>query len=133
MQRAILNTAAVYYLAAGVYMLIAPQAWYDMTPGVSQTGPLNIHLARDIALIFLASAAAMIWGAACRVRPTAVAGVLWPCLHALFHLQMWLARGLPADQVAAVNLTAIQLPTWLALWSALTLTRSPNPQAQEYA
>ena len=50
----------------------------------------------------------------------AVFGALWPCLHAVFHIWIWVTmRGMPFDQIAAVNLFGIQMPAWLALMAAL--------------
>ena len=118
-----IRIVSAFYLLSGVYMLIAPAHWYEAVPGVTSTGPFNIHFVRDIGLVFIASAAALLWGAVQGVRSTAVAGAAWPCLHALFHVQIWLARGVPVDAVAAVNLAAIQLPAWLALWATLKLPR----------
>lgn len=118
MHRALLYAAALYYLAAGAYMLIDPAVWYARTPGVIATGPFNSHFVRDIALAFIVSGGAIALGTAGAVRQTALAGAAWPCLHALFHLLIWFARGLPVDLVAAVNLAGIQLPAWLALWAA---------------
>ncbi len=127
MHRAILNLSATYFLALGTYMLIAPLAWYDGIPGVPATGPFNSHFVRDIAFAFLVSAATIGWATAKAVRSTALAGIAWPCLHALFHLQVWIARGLPLDLVATLNLTGIQLPAWLALWAAWRLRPQKEP------
>ena len=123
MHRAILGLAATFFLTGGAYMLIAPGAWYEATPGVPLTGPYNVHFVRDIGLAFLASGAGLAWAARRANGPVAIAAAVWPCLHALFHIQIWFARGLPLDQVAAVNLAAIQLPAWLALWAAWHLYR----------
>jgi len=35
----------------------------------------------------------------------------------------WISRGFPLDHVASSNLTAIQLPAWLALAAALNFAR----------
>ena len=123
MPRISIGIVSAFYLLSGVYMLIAPSHWYEAVPGVTSTGPFNVHFVRDIGLVFIASAGALIWGAVRGVRTVAIAGAVWPCLHALFHVQIWLARGTPVDTVAAVNLAAIQLPAWLALWAALKLPR----------
>ena len=127
MRRAVLGILAVYFSALGAYMFVAPGAWYDATPGVQATGPFNSHFVRDIALAFITSAAAIGWGTRTRLRPVAFAGIAWPCLHALFHLQIWIARGLPLDLVSALNLAGIQLPAWLALWAAWHLKPHKEP------
>jgi hypothetical protein len=42
-------------------------------------------------------------------------------LHALFHVWIWVHRGLPADVIALTNLAGIQLPAWGALILAFRL------------
>ncbi len=106
-------------IANGFYMWFAPQDWYDAVPGVAAMGPFNLHFVRDIALVFAFSGGAMIYGAVRAMPAVAVTGTIWPCLHALFHIQIWMARGFPFDEVALVNLVGIQVPSWLALFAAL--------------
>lgn len=118
MPRPALFLVAAIFLVQGELMLTAPQTWYTATPGVDATGPFNGHFVTDIAFAALASGVLMAWGAASALRPLALAGALWPGLHALFHLEIWIARGLPLDTLAAVNAAGIQLPAWLALWAA---------------
>jgi len=69
------------------------------------------------------SGAALLWGVHKGHPQVAVCGAAWPCLHASLQIQMWLARGLPLDLVAATNLLAIQLPAWLALGLAIRHAR----------
>ena len=85
-------------------------------------GPYSVHFIRDAGLAYFAGGAAMIWGAVKQQKGVAVAGAIWPCLHALFHLQMWVARGVPFDTVGIINLTGIQLPAWGALILALKIS-----------
>ncbi len=40
----------------GLFMLVAPSAWYQFVPGVTHTGPFNQHFIRDIGLIRCSSA-----------------------------------------------------------------------------
>jgi len=120
MWRSILLVVAVVFLASAIAMWFAPQWWYDNTPGVAMMGPFNLHFIRDIALAFLVSAGAIIWGLVKQDRTALVFGALWPCLHAVFHIWIWvIMRGMPFDQIAAVNLFGIQLPAWLAFIAAL--------------
>jgi hypothetical protein len=51
-------------LANGTFMLVAPEHWYVLVPGVTTTGPFNQHFIRDIGLIFLFVGAAFLLGAA---------------------------------------------------------------------
>ena len=119
MWRGILIGVAIYNLGLAGYLWFAPHAWYERTPGVAMMGPFNLHFIRDVALAYLASAAALGWGAWKRDVTAAVFGAAWPCFHALFHIWIWLGRGVPLDEIALVNLMGIQLPAWLALAAAL--------------
>jgi hypothetical protein len=118
-----LVTLGALAVANGVTMWFAPQTWYESVPGVADMGPFNLHFIRDIALIFGFSGGAMIFGAIRNIPVVAVAGAVWPAMHALFHVQIWIARGLPLDEVAFVNLAGIQVPAWLALFAAYRFSR----------
>ena len=63
MWRGILIGVAIYNLGLAGYLWFAPHAWYERTPGVAMMGPFNLHFIRDVALAYLASAAALGWGA----------------------------------------------------------------------
>ena len=41
----------IFLSANGVFMLVAPQVWYDFVPGVTDTGFFNQHFIRGIGLI----------------------------------------------------------------------------------
>ncbi|MCR9080230.1 MAG: hypothetical protein NXH78_14130 [Hyphomonadaceae bacterium] len=116
-----LYVVAGLYLSTGIYMFVAPQAFYDGTPGVAMMGPFNTHFIRDAGLAFLVSGGGLLWGGLNRNHAVAVFGAIWPCLHALFHVWIWVARGVPFDLVALVNWGGIQLPAWLALVAAWKL------------
>lgn len=124
MWRSILLITAIIFLTTFVVMWTLPQWWYDNTPGVAVMGPFNLHFIRDVALAFLVSGGALIWGYIKRDKTAMVFGALWPCLHAVFHIWIWVVmRGMPLDQIAAVNLFGIQLPAWLALMAAMKQRR----------
>lgn len=110
-------------LGTATYMWVAPQHWYAMVPGVQATGPLNIHFARDVALAYLASGAALVWAGLRIDRSAALCGSAWLILHALFHIWIWLHRGAPADTVALTNFAGVQLPAFIALFAALNLRK----------
>ena len=66
----------------GVWMLIRPEIWYYAIPGVTGTGPLNLHFIRDIGCAYLGAAAGLLWMAS-RPRefwPAALAGGAFPYL-----------------------------------------------------
>ncbi len=118
MMRTILYAIGGLYVLTAIYMFLAPQSFYDLTPGVAMMGPFNLHFIRDAGLAFLVSGGALVWGAAKQDRTALVLGALWPCLHAAFHIWIWFGRGLPVDEVALVNLFGIQLPAWMAMVAA---------------
>ncbi|HAE25848.1 MULTISPECIES: hypothetical protein [Hyphomonas] len=123
MWRPILFLIAAVHSANALTMWFAPHFWYGAVPGVAMMGPFNLHFVRDIALAFGMSAGALAYSALKVDRSAAICGAAWPALHAIFHIWIWIARGLPFDQIAFVNLAGIQLPAWLALTAALTFTR----------
>src|SRR5881628_2337270 len=76
-------------LANGLWMLLAPAAWYHHLPaGVPDTGPLNLHFVRDIGaafttlgVVFCATASE-----AQRRRDVVLAAAVFAVLHALIHV-----------------------------------------------
>ena len=69
-------------------MLVAPLAWYDLVPGVTDTGFFNQHFIRDIGIIQLFLGVAFGIG---MIRPEHriglwAAATLWLSAHAVFHL-----------------------------------------------
>ena len=127
MARVLVLLMGVNYVILSVYIFAAPQHFYDTIPGVAMMGPFNLHFIRDAGLAFLATGGALLWGGWNYVRSTAMAGAAFVCLHALFHIQIWIARGAPFDIVTWTNLFLIQAPAWLALYGALKL-RAPRLQ-----
>lgn len=123
MWRPILFLIAALHICAALSMWFTPHHWYETVPGVAMMGPFNLHFIRDIALAFGMSAGALAWGALRFDRSAALCGAAWPCLHAIFHISIWLGRGMPFDQIALVNLIGIQLPAWLAFAAAFLFLR----------
>ena len=101
----------VAMLANGVFMLLSPEDWYLVVPGVTATGPFNQHFVRDIGLIFLLLGGAFLAGAA---RPEVrvwlwAAPSIWLLGHALFHL--WeVAVGICSPSVIPRDFPAVTLP-----------------------
>ena len=123
MRKPLLLAVGVYALGNAGYIWVATGHWYATVPGVAATGPLNIHFARDVGLVFLSSGLALLWAGHRGDRSAALCGASWLGLHALYHIWIWVARGVPADLVALTNLLGIQLPALAALWAALAMTR----------
>ncbi|SFJ86281.1 hypothetical protein [Caulobacter sp. UNC279MFTsu5.1] len=123
---AVLGVAA---LANGVFMLLAPEAWYFAVPGVTTTGPFNQHFVRDIGLIFLFMGAGFLAGA---LQPRQrllfwAAPTIWLSGHALFHF--WeVAVGICSASVIPRDFPAVTLPAilgWLLTAWAFR-TRAPE-------
>ncbi len=119
--RILLIVIAVGYAINGLYMLVSPYGWYEAVPGVSMLGPYNTHFIRDIGILYGVTAALFVWGARAGRSPALMAAAAWPALHAVYHLQMWAARGFALDLVAFVNVSMIQAPAWAGLYAAWRL------------
>ncbi|WP_146344380.1 hypothetical protein [Falsiphaeobacter marinintestinus] len=118
----VIGVGALHIINA-LWMWLWPENWYLTVPGVTATGPFNMHFVRDIALIFLVSGSGLIWSALRGPIALGLWAAMWPCLHALFHIWIWAGRGAPFDFVALSNLLGIQLPAWLALISITLLIK----------
>ena len=106
---------SVYFLLTGVYILTMPELFYRLTPGLDLMGPFNMHFIRDVALTFLVSGGAMLWGSIKRNRVALVCGAAWPFLHGLYHCVIWAHRGFPFDLIWATDVTAVIIPGFAAL------------------
>ena len=103
----------------GLFMLVAPEAWYHFIPTVPFTGPFNSHFVRDIGCAYLVCGLAMVWLARDPVRGGAAAllATLFQSLHAGTHL--WdLAAG-RADLIHVLqDIPAVFVVPALMLWVA---------------
>lgn len=105
-------------------MLLAPTAWYPLVPGVTETGPLNVHFVRDIGAAYLAAAAGMGWWA---VEPRrgvvgAYAAAVFLGLHMVVHVADSFTSGHGLADVVrdfvGVYLLAL-IPIWI-VWRELS-------------
>lgn len=119
MTKAIFYLLGAYFFFTGIYIFASPQEFYDNTPGLAAMGPFNFHFIRDISFVFLASGGAMIYGARKLLRPLLIFAAAWPCMHAIFHTQIWAHRGFPFDDIWLFDLLAVILPGMLAFAIAL--------------
>lgn len=120
---ALLIALALYQGLNGLVMLVAPGVWYHMAPGVTETGPANIHFIRDIGLAFVAAAGGLLVAAR---RPHDALALAAPALflggHAGLHLAEMAGHGAAAAE-AARDVALIVLPGLLpaaALWLRLS-------------
>jgi len=119
MNHPLLLGLSAYFLINAGFMWTASIAWYDTVPGVAQTGPFNSHFIKDVALSFLVSSLALVAAARLNDHRLAMFGAAWPCLHAAFHIWIWIAhRNTAVDVIALTNLLGIQVPAWMALFAA---------------
>lgn len=131
MNRIVLLGIGLTWLMTGIVVFADPRSFYDMTPGLSMMGPYSVHFIRDVGLAFVASAIATLAGAWQRNRVLALAGVGWPFLHALFHVQIWAHRGFPLDRIAAFDASAVFLPALLGAtlaWRVSMRSESMQPE-----
>ena len=111
---------AVLLSLNGMFMLIAPETWYYLVPGVTDTGFYNQHFIRDIGIVQLFLGLAFGVG---MIRPDRriglwAAATLWLAAHALFHF--WeVAVGICAPSAIPRDFPAVTLPAIFG--AALTL------------
>ena len=121
--RALLIVLGAVTLLTGPVAFLAPTYFYDAVPGLKLMGPFNLHFIRDVGLAFFASGGAILYGALNDNRAVAIAGAAWPFLHALFHVQIQIGRGLPFDTIMLFDLFAVILPAFLIMGLAWRLHR----------
>jgi hypothetical protein len=72
----------------GLWMLIAPLAWFTTVPGVAASGAFNAHFVRDVGAAYALCGLALFLLARgfAPARPYARAGVAFLLVHAALHL-----------------------------------------------
>jgi hypothetical protein len=124
---AILNGA--FLLSNGFFMLIAPMKWYDVAPGVTNTGFYNQHFIRDIGLVQLFVGAALgigLFRANLRLALWATAAA-WLSSHALFHVRE-VAAGICASSAMPRDFSAVALPALISIAATLWACRMRRPR-----
>lgn len=95
----------------GLFMLAVPKLWYELVPGVTDTGFFNQHFVRDIGMVQLYLGVAFLVGLfQPRLRVALWAGAtLWLIAHACFHF--WeVAVGICAPNALLRDFPAVTLP-----------------------
>jgi len=120
LQRLALAASALVMAATGLWMMIDPKGWYAATPGVVETGPMNLHFIRDLAAAFLTFSIGLLFAIPPLSARFALAtlAAIFAVLHALIHLFDAFSPGghpiQPAEGVAVFGAAA--LATAVALW-----------------
>lgn len=106
----------VFLSANGLFMLIAPLAWYELVPGVTDTGFFNQHFIRDIGIIQLFLGVAFVVGMTMPERRIGLwaAATLWLSAHALFHF--WeVAVGICSPSALPRDFPGVTLPAIIGM------------------
>lgn len=125
LKRAALLLFGLAFLANALFMLAAPQSWYQTIEGVPNTGPYNVHFVRDIGMAYLTQAVLLFW-AAWRIErafPLVLAVALFLGLHALLHFWDIAEERLPVSHLL-IDLPGVFLPAVLALGLAFWCRRA---------
>ena len=102
----------------GVFMMMAPAAWYPIFPGVVQSGPFNGHFIRDIGAAFLVAGVGF-----CLVRERLAGAARGPggsrlfCSSRLVHVGDAIA-GRESLYHAALDAPTVYLSAVIAIWIA---------------
>lgn len=103
------------WLLAGTAIFLAPGYFHSLTPGVALFGPFNAHFIRDVGLVYVASGLVGLYGVRTASVPLCVSAALWSCLHAVFHLHVWVDRGSPLDGIFLFDLSFVIVPPFLVV------------------
>jgi hypothetical protein len=127
MRRLLASILGILLGANGLWMVAAPFHWYAHIPGVTETGPANAHLIRDVGCAFLVTALALLWFAVSPMRawPAVLAGGAFLFLHATVHVWDTIAGREHAHRLLADIPTAI-LPALVTLWLGWPPRRAPK-------
>ena len=117
--------AAVYalWLLAGTVIFLAPGRFHALTPSVALLGPFNAHFIRDVGPVYVASG---LYGVRTACVPLCFAAALWSFFHAVFHLHVWVARGVPLDGIFLFDLSFVIVPPVFVVLSLLTKRSQPE-------
>lgn len=103
--------------ATGVFMIFAPDAFYRLVPGVTETGPMNHHFVRDVGSAYLAAAGGLGWWAADPRRGLggAFAAAVFLGLHMLVHVFDAFSGGHGVRDVGR-DFVGVYVPALLVIW-----------------
>lgn len=121
---------ALLFFGLAAQMLFQPEDWYQTTPGVPDTGPMNIHFIRDIGAAFLMSGVAFALFSVRKITWEVVAvGAIFPTIHGGIH-----AYGLLTGHShgsATSDFFGVVVPGLLAVLLALLAIRQQSKKGLE--
>jgi hypothetical protein len=138
LRRIPLGILAILAIFVGLWAAAFPHAFYSSFPGfglhwISDDGPYNEHLVRDVGALYLGFAAAAVAAALTKsAAPGRVVGIGW-ALFGILHISYHLGRpeGSAFDQVGTIVTLAIDL--LLGVLLAMPGRRSRDAVAIEVA
>lgn len=116
----------VFHLGNGLYMALAPAAWFATAPGASGTGPFNPHFVADVGFAFLAAGAAFMtfaWRPRLRLIAFGASGFL--VLHGFLHV----ADAMHGGGHAGIDLLAVAIPGIIGAFLARPGLRDTHAQS----
>ncbi|MGI9327038.1 MAG: hypothetical protein ACR2PZ_17605 [Pseudomonadales bacterium] len=122
----ILWALVAYYLITGLFISVAPLAFYETGPGVSDTGPYNMHFLRDVGFAFTVSSVGIAYGLKRKLKPLLLFGTAWLAMHGLFHLTLWFLHTHPASSSAVIDLVLVVLPAAVVTYLSATYHESQH-------
>ena len=122
MRISLLWALVVFYLITGLFIAVIPFAFYETGPGVSDTGPYNMHFLRDVGFAFTVSALGIAYGLIRKLKPLVVFGTAWLAMHGLFHLTLWFIH--PSTEGALNDLVLVVLPAVVVTYLGITYKES---------
>lgn len=111
---------ALFNLGNGLVMLIAPEHWYAITPGASDSGPFNTHFVRDIGIAFMAAGAGLAYGALLKKAGSAVVAMIFIGGHGLLHLVEMISMDATAIAIFR-DFSLIVVPASIAVYGVYKL------------
>lgn len=112
---------AIFAIANGIFMVLAPESWYYAVPGVIERGPFNQHFIRDIGILYMLMGSAFAFGIKSELgrfylwlMPT-----LWLMGHALFHVWEVLV-GICGPASLLEDFAGVTLPGLLGIYLTLS-------------
>jgi hypothetical protein len=123
-------TLSLLFALNAAWMLASPASWYATVPGVAESGPLNTHFVRDVAMAYAVCAGGLLWMLANDgAWPASMAGAAFLALHALIHVAEYF-EGLPPLARIVADVVLIYSPPVLVFMLASSTRRRYKNQKE---